>query len=700
MKLIKHFLFLVLNLLAVITAAQDCCHTEIPCGHGIIEENSRYYNVPTHLFLMPIPIVLYNNEIEPIFFKFKVESEKDISSFSASFYDYCSSSTINMSFYDNGIGSDDLSNDGIYSSNISGCYTNTTLEKYNFVPDIIRTKLVYTDGMEENFITRIGSFAINQNLFQIDTNIQYTNYNNEIYYSKNLVNLVKPRSYNDYDIDYSTTELIDTFSSIWSEFEDPTIVITSFYDTNKSTYNFAGLYSTNTNVMRVFGNFVYGLFNHELNHSWVNSINTFGLSGNNSHWGYIERNESGFGTGCYAGNFKAITENNNTLKWSIDEASYKFNDVELFLMGLQNIDSIEFPIKHVSNPASCYQTTNFYTGEFQGGAIEYLTRDAFENQIQGISFRDISDTLQIKFIIPSEIKISKKEHSFLNFIVSQYETDFHEKTSYLGYANTSLYDINEVIDFDNDGFDSSVDCDDHNSNINPNVTEAPYNGIDDDCDPITLDDDLDQDGFVLVIDCNDNNSNINPNVTEAPYNGIDDDCDPLTLDDDLDQDGFVLTADCNDNNSNINPNVTEFPYNGIDDDCDPLTLDDDLDHDGFVFANDCNDNNPNINPNVEDIPNNGVDENCDGMDASTSTYEIGGKKIKIYPNPTSNFIFFNCEKDFRFIVRLYDLRGRLLIVQENIYILNLSSYENGIYILEIEEKVTKQKIFERIILTI
>ena len=28
---------------------------------------------------------------------------------------------------------------------------------------------------------------------------------------------------------------------------------------------------------------------------------------------------------------------------------------------------------------------------------------------------------------------------------------------------------------------------------------------------------------------------------ELPYNGLDDDCDPATLDDDLDQDGFLLS---------------------------------------------------------------------------------------------------------------------------------------------------------------
>ncbi|MBN1386592.1 hypothetical protein JW968_06505, partial [Candidatus Woesearchaeota archaeon] len=154
------------------------------------------------------------------------------------------------------------------------------------------------------------------------------------------------------------------------------------------------------------------------------------------------------------------------------------------------------------------------------------------------------------------------------------------------------------------------DCNDLNASINPGMPEIPYNGVDDDCDPATLDDDLDGDGYNYTDDCNDLNASINPGMPEIPYNGVDDDCNASTYDDDLDGDGYLLIDDCDDLNASINPGMTEIPYNGVDDDCDPATLDDDLDGDGYDHTTDCDDTDPEINP--------GMIETCDGKDNDCS----------------------------------------------------------------------------------
>ena len=89
----------------------------------------------------------------------------------------------------------------------------------------------------------------------------------------------------------------------------------------------------------------------------------------------------------------------------------------------------------------------------------------------------------------------------------------------------------DAIDMDGDGyFDKQnecsefVDCDDTDATVNPGATEVTYDGIDNDCNPETLDDDLDQDGFNNDVDCDDTNGEVNPAMEEVCDNGIDDNC--------------------------------------------------------------------------------------------------------------------------------------------------------------------------------
>ncbi len=133
-----------------------------------------------------------------------------------------------------------------------------------------------------------------------------------------------------------------------------------------------------------------------------------------------------------------------------------------------------------------------------------------------------------------------------------------------------------------------------------NPIEIPFNGVDDDCNPLTLDNDADQDGYSVDDDCDENAYHINPGQVEVPFNGIDDDCDPTTLDNDADQDGYSVEDDCDETNPDINPGEKERYYNGIDDDCDPSTPDDDVDQDGYLHTEDCNDFDPLVNPDIND----------------------------------------------------------------------------------------------------
>jgi hypothetical protein len=146
----------------------------------------------------------------------------------------------------------------------------------------------------------------------------------------------------------------------------------------------------------------------------------------------------------------------------------------------------------------------------------------------------------------------------------------------------------DLVDNDGDGWFSRSDCNDSNPLIHPGVAEVPADGIDNDCDPNTRDDDLDGDGFLPPFDCEPENPFV-PRSFETPYDGLDNDCNPATPDDDLDRDGFALDADCDDADPARNPGQAEVPYDGVDNDCDETTPDDDLDGDGLTGAEDCDD---------------------------------------------------------------------------------------------------------------
>jgi outer membrane protein OmpA-like peptidoglycan-associated protein len=178
-------------------------------------------------------------------------------------------------------------------------------------------------------------------------------------------------------------------------------------------------------------------------------------------------------------------------------------------------------------------------------------------------------------------------------------------------------------DADSDGYWDITDCDDTDPSINPGAEEVPYDGVDQDCDGLDLED-VDGDGWTAPdvggTDCDDEDESVYPGAPDTWYDGVDSDC---AGDDDFDQDGDGFQAsgyggqDCDDTDGNIFPGAPDTWYDGVDSDCEGNS-DYDADGDGRddvgYGGDDCDDTDASIFPGAPEIPYDGLDQDCDGED--------------------------------------------------------------------------------------
>ena len=212
--------------------------------------------------------------------------------------------------------------------------------------------------------------------------------------------------------------------------------------------------------------------------------------------------------------------------------------------------------------------------------------------------------------------------------------------------------------------------------------------------------DADGDGYTGDAgDCDDENPNVNPGVVETPYNGIDDDCDLNTPDDDLDGDGFPLIVDCDDENPDVHYFSDEIPYNGLDDDCNEETRDDDLDEDGYELAEDCDDENDMIYPGAEEIPGNGIDEDCDGSDLSNIT-ELAINTLSIYPNPASHTVQIQLSdsRATELLISLYSISGTPITNWHGTTLIDVSAYTSGVYLLKVQSAHNGKPVLRKLVI--
>ena len=114
-------------------------------------------------------------------------------------------------------------------------------------------------------------------------------------------------------------------------------------------------------------------------------------------------------------------------------------------------------------------------------------------------------------------------------------------------------------------------------------------------------------------------------------------------------------------------------------------------------AGDCDDSNPDINPGATEIPNNGIDENCDGEDATTSTLEINGQQLQVYPNPVINVLHVDYDNSgLSYSILGSDGKVHMTGTLHNNEI-NVSSLPSGLFIIRFADKVSRETAILRVV---
>ena len=132
----------------------------------------------------------------------------------------------------------------------------------------------------------------------------------------------------------------------------------------------------------------------------------------------------------------------------------------------------------------------------------------------------------------------------------------------------------DAPDEDGDGSSACDDCDDSDPALDPADLDGDgWSSCDGDCNDLdSAASPADEDGDAWSTcdgDCDDDEAAINPGVAEVLCDGLDNDCDPTTVDDpDPDSDGYSECDDCDETDPSVNPGALDDDCDGIDDDCD------------------------------------------------------------------------------------------------------------------------------------
>jgi len=334
------------------------------------------------------------------------------------------------------------------------------------------------------------------------------------------------------------------------------------------------------------------------------------------------------------------------------------------------------------------------------------------------------------------------QDGYLNYVdCDDYNADIHPGAVEIcdGIDNDCNGQIDEglqltayFLDADNDGFgslddvaqacpglppvgyvDNALDCDDSNPDVNPDRAEI-CDGLDNDCNGMVDDGlsmftyyvDLDGDGFGEAaqqldtclstlpfgyadnaMDCDDLDPNIHPGMAET-CDGIDNDCSGVA------DDGLTVFTYYLDSDGDLfgDPNTSVDTCGALDPNL------------GYVLNGfDCDDTNDQVNPFMEEVFDS-LDNDCNGLvdDGIVSVNDLEKGTVKMYPNPTADFL--NIEYSFagKLTAQVFHADGRVMSTQvldfsSGLSKLDLKNIAPGVYYVMATDRDGNHHFIEKVI---
>lgn len=368
---------------------------------------------------------------------------------------------------DNGENGDEVANDHYFTKD--SLLFNLEISRYSLVNfSSAEITYIYKDGtIEKNTLNfALTLIIINPNIYPvpnikrslIDPNIDNTDY----------VIAIKNNFTSDAEITttfYRYFEDNKDFLAIAYPFEKTSytaayfsIVSNNISGIGLGSFNNTNLYGSNNRLQGIVS-LLYGgglgTLNHELLHRWAVYLDSkLNLTYSGGHWSALVANTSGFGGGSVnsGGVYKQIEQisGNNYRACILDPyGEMKYNDLELYLMGLKDQTVIKDPFESLINPISLGYTNengSIYELFSASGVSETKIEDIIKIHGNRIPSSLLAPKrFNIALIVSCNRSLTEVEFAFYNYLAEEYEKAKSDAELTFSAATGGLAEMNSRI---------------------------------------------------------------------------------------------------------------------------------------------------------------------------------------------------------------------------------------------------------------